>query len=832
MAITGSTIASTYLKLLRANSDTMGADATASYIQDSADTDSALSISTTRVGIGTASPDYMLEVESAAADGTAKIHGATNAYLRLDKGAANRRAEIIFETAASPLWYLGTTDSDSSGVDGTEFAIGQTSGGANADLVIDSSGNVGIGTSPVAGARLHVVSEDGNSDNAIAFRFANGATADGQNFGMYITAGSTSADYSFRVDDHDGANELFRIGGDGNVGIGIASPDGTLHAHTATAGSVTAHSQADDLVVENNTTGGMSILTPDANSALIRFGSPSNNNYANFSTNYGSGAPSMEIGLLDDAKVTIKSTGNVGIGDSSPDAHLDVEDVAINTTGTYYGIISRHTKTAGATNNTDDMYGLVSNTAFDDDDAYFGGLYGLYVTGTCIESAGESTALYGAYVEAQIVTSGDVGNVYGIRNKTNIDAGTVRSNVYGQRIEVDVESGCTLSNWVHGLDIDMDVDTDPAGKAVAIRVKTNGNHTDYAFLHENSGDNEIIFDIDGDGYWDGVGDSGTASDYAEYFESTDGSVIPIGNTVVLESGKVRQAADGETPMGIIRPHDGCALVGNSAWSKWQEKYLRDDYDARIKESYTKTKWSEEITFDEYVARGKDETGGSMGGQVKDEKVEGSKAIEAKDAVEAVEAQDAVYETVTKQLQKVVVSEVEEEVSSTEIVLEDGKYVQKTTTETVTKEVETPQYEEVTLYDEDGEEIGTHQVPIMEDYEEDVLVSKAVTGVVGIAAVEAVDAVPDTYFREHKYHSDRIPEGLEVPEDAEVFDAGQRRKLNPDFDESFEYVPREERDEWHIVGLLGQIPITKGQPVADNWIKMSDVSDTVEMYFVK
>ena len=58
------------------------------------------------------------------------------------------------------------------------------------------------------------------------------------------------------------------------------------------------------------------------------------------------------------------------------------------------------------------------------------------------------------------------------------------------------------------------------------------------------------------------------------------------------------------------------------------------------------------------------------------------------------------------------------------------------------------------------------------------------------------------------------------------------KKNPDYDESKTYSPREERDEWCLVGLLGQIPITKGQPVASNWIKMKDVSDTVEMYFVK
>ena len=69
--------------------------------------------------------------------------------------------------------------------------------------------------------------------------------------------------------------------------------------------------------------------------------------------------------------------------------------------------------------------------------------------------------------------------------------------------------------------------------------------------------------------------------------------------------------------------------------------------------------------------------------------------------------------------------------------------------------------------------------------------------------------------------------------AYVFEDGTKtNKMNPAYDDSQTYVPREERDEWVVVGLLGQIPITKGQPVAASWIKMNDVSDTVEMYFVK
>ena len=90
-----------------------------------------------------------------------------------------------------------------------------------------------------------------------------------------------------------------------------------------------------------------------------------------------------------------------------------------------------------------------------------------------------------------------------------------------------------------------------------------------------------------------------------------------------------------------------------------------------------------------------------------------------------------------------------------------------------------------------------------------------------------------YFCEHQYHSDYLPKDVSVPSNAETIEPNtQRQKLNPDFDISKTYKSREERTEWHIVGLLGQIPITKGQPVASNWMKMKDVSDKVEMYFVK
>ena len=79
------------------------------------------------------------------------------------------------------------------------------------------------------------------------------------------------------------------------------------------------------------------------------------------------------------------------------------------------------------------------------------------------------------------------------------------------------------------------------------------------------------------------------------------------------------------------------------------------------------------------------------------------------------AQPAV-DAVMGERQVVVDSEVEEEVSKTEVVLVDGKYVEQTTTETVTKTVSTPQVVKHKLYNDAGEEIGEHEVPVMESYE--------------------------------------------------------------------------------------------------------------------
>ena len=162
----------------------------------------------------------------------------------------------------------------------------------------------------------------------------------------------------------------------------------------------------------------------------------------------------------------------------------------------------------------------------------------------------------------------------------------------------------------------------------------------------------------------------TNADYAEYFESANGTTIPVATSVILTNeGKIRAAKNGEVPIGIVT--ENSAVVGNS-YKEWPQKYLRDKY-----------------------------------GRLIMEKVKEEMKIPKK-------------EKIIKERQKVEKKEVIEEVVHQEIIKENGKYIQSEKVEKITREVEVPIFEEVDLYDATGEKIiGKHHVPVMETYEEEV-----------------------------------------------------------------------------------------------------------------
>ena len=143
------------------------------------------------------------------------------------------------------------------------------------------------------------------------------------------------------------ATERMRLTSGGSLSIGTASPDGTLHVHTATSGTFAPAAYADDLTIENNADGGLTIATPDANSGYIAFSSPSNNGaygalihssynsnseYLSFNTQGGG-----EVMRLDhNGNVTIPDNLGVGLAvGSTPDAQLNIAKAGSSDNATF-----------------------------------------------------------------------------------------------------------------------------------------------------------------------------------------------------------------------------------------------------------------------------------------------------------------------------------------------------------------------------------------------------------------------------------------------------------------------------------------------------------------
>ena len=84
---------------------------------------------------------------------------------------------------------------------------------------------------------------------------------------------------------------------------------------------------------------------------------------------------------------------------------------------------------------------------------------------------------------------------------------------------------------------------------------------------------------------------------------------------------------------------------------------------------------------------------------------------------------------------------------------------------------------------------------------------------------------------YSYQKDHVPSDVTVPSDAKKTPI-KVRTLNPDYDKSKTYERREDRKEWSYVGMMGKLRMLKGQPTGDRWIKMRDISDTVEEWLVR
>lgn len=66
----------------------------------------------------------------------------------------------------------------------------------------------------------------------------------------------------------------------------------------------------------------------------------------------------------------------------------------------------------------------------------------------------------------------------------------------------------------------------------------------------------------------------------------------------------------------------------------------------------------------------------------------------------------------------------------------------------------------------------------------------------------------------------------------IIDENGCQVINSDYDSKQKYIPRNERKEWAIVGLVGRLRVFNRQPLPQTWIKLRDISETVAEYLVK
>jgi len=287
----------------------VGGSGVANYVARWADEDTlttgVLVDNGTNVGINVPSPNFPLEISSSS-NATVRIEDTTN-NSRLDLRAEDS-AVLIRSTSNFPM----------------RFDVNQTE-----RMRIDTAGNVGIGTNDplaklvvkaaiptvyaevtpsISSALISIAnlqaSETTNDQAQLQFNVTGGSYNRVGSIGLIAeSASNRKGALVFTTDDAGTRTEKMRIAGDGNVGIGITSPNAKLHI----AGS-----------------GGDVKFTIDRTDART---------YSIYTESNSSLSIKDEDASAD--RLTILSDGNVGIGTAVPSQKLHVQG-NLRVTGAYY----------------------------------------------------------------------------------------------------------------------------------------------------------------------------------------------------------------------------------------------------------------------------------------------------------------------------------------------------------------------------------------------------------------------------------------------------------------------------------------------------------------
>ena len=225
-------------------------------------------------------------------------------------------------------------DTTASSEDGYLTFKTMQAGTLTAAMEIDHQGNVGIGTtSPssaleVVGGASHGTGFTQTRSGHPSFSLLNGGTnsvylgiaPDGGSYNTFMQVVEDGTDINYVRFNTGAGSEAMRIDSSGNVGIGESNPEAKLHVKNASAGTFTA--SGSNLLVENNTTVRISMVSPNTNGCTIEFGDTDDQDVGKI--NYDHSNNYMSFTTATSERLRIDSSGNVGIGTTSPSTKLDV----------------------------------------------------------------------------------------------------------------------------------------------------------------------------------------------------------------------------------------------------------------------------------------------------------------------------------------------------------------------------------------------------------------------------------------------------------------------------------------------------------------------------
>ena len=265
------------------------------------------------VGVGTTAPASDLHVRGKTPTGrltlTPSVADSSAEILMTENTSATLGAFMRYDGASNQWQVLGLSRDEllNPVINGPHMVVGR------------DNGRVGVGTTTPA-TRLHVLQPTGSArirvesgDNQAGISFLSDSTVEN-----VLYSPNDTDDLRFFI---NGADRVAMTSG-GAVGIGTNAPLSPLHISNGSAGVTPG--TGDIATFESGGSAFVYLLTPVNNASAVFFGSPTDAEDGGIVYNV-SGARAMNFRTGGNQnRMTITSTGNVGVGTTSPASRLHV----------------------------------------------------------------------------------------------------------------------------------------------------------------------------------------------------------------------------------------------------------------------------------------------------------------------------------------------------------------------------------------------------------------------------------------------------------------------------------------------------------------------------